>query len=261
MNCWDLYQSRLDSTGTSKRDTWLQRTQRYLSMKEPDNLAFHTVDIDGTPQQISVASTGNMNEKLICSLPGETIIPGATISWRDQKWLVTETDASNEVYARAKMVQCNYLLKWVAHDPGTGEVAVYEQWCIIEDGTKYMTGEYEDRDFVVTRGDSRIVMTIAKNDRTTRFKRGCRFLIDDMESDPVLAYELTKPFKLGKIYNNQGVFKFLLQEVTTTDDDNTGLLVADYYRYFPREDTGVPTPGLTIDPENRTTEDGRQVWL
>ena len=64
-------------------------------------------------------------------MPGEDIEHGGLIRWADNYWLVTERDANNNVYARAKMIQCNYLLKWVSDDD-----KIYEQWCIVEDGTK-----------------------------------------------------------------------------------------------------------------------------
>lgn len=256
MSVWDVYQSRLDSIGATKRDARFRRESRYLSTKAPDSLSYFTVDIDGISQNVAIINTDNLDEKFIYSLPGESITPGGIVEWMDNHWLVTETDASNELYARAKMIQCNYLLRWVdaAH-------IIHEQWCIIEDGTKYLTGQYEDREFFVTRGDSRLGMIIAKNEHTTKLKRGCRFLIDDADSELMLAYELTKPFKLSGVYNNQGIFKFVLQEVNTTADDNQELRVADYYKHFPREDTGAVSPGLSIDPDNTTTEDGRKVWL
>lgn len=153
------------------------------------------------------------------------------------------------------MIQCNYLLRWVDSD-----AVIHEQWCIIEDGTKYLTGQYEDRDFIVTRGDSRLGMIIAKNEFTTKMKRGCRFLIDDADSELMLAYELTKPFKLGSVFNGAGVFKFVLQEVNTTDDDNQDLRIADYYKYFPRQELDATTSDTEIDP-NKTTENGKKVWL
>lgn len=256
MSVWDVYQSRLDSIGATKRDARFRRESRYLSTKAPDSLSYFAVDIDGIGQNVAIINTDNLDEKFICSLPGESITPGGIVEWMDNHWLVTETDAANELYTRAKMIQCNYLLRWVdaAH-------IIHEQWCIIEDGTKYLTGQYEDREFFVTRGDSRLGMIIAKNEHTTKFNRGCRFLIDDADSELMLAYEMTKPFKLSGVYNNQGIFKFVLQEVNTTDDDNQELRVADYYKHFPREDTGVVSPGLSIDPDNTTTEDGRKVWL
>lgn len=255
MSLWGIYQSRLGSIGTSKRDARFRRESRYLSAKVPDSLSYFTVDINGMNQDVAIISTDNLDEKYIYSMPGEDITPGGLVEWMDNHWLVTEKDAATELYTRAKIVQCNYLLRWV-----DSESIIHEQWCIVEDGTKYLTGIYEDRDFFVTRGDSRLGLTLPRNEHTVKMKRGDRFLIDDAESEIMLAYELTKPFKLNGIYNSDGVFKFVLQEVNTTDDDNQELGIADYYKHFPKV-AGEVAPDNVIDPENNTTDDGRKVWL
>lgn len=256
MSGWDEYRSRIESIGGSQRGAALKREKHFLTTKLRHSLSYKAVELDGVCQNVAVVNTDNLEEKFVYSLPGEDIKHGCLIFWQDNYWLVTERDADDELYTRAKMVQCNYLLKWIDRSS-----VIHEQWCIVEDGTKYLVGTYEDRDFIVSRGDSRLGLTIAKNAATTKLERGTRFLIDDPESDTPLAYELTKPFKLGKTYNGQGVFKFVMQEVNTTDDDNQDLMVADYYKHFPREDTGETSVSQTIDPENTFTEDGKKVWL
>lgn len=209
MSVWDTYKSRITAHGGDKRSAMLLRESRMLKSNLPDSLSYHSVLIDDTSQNVAIINTDNLNEKYIFSLPGENIKHGGLVSWKDSFWLITERDANNTIYTRAKMLQCNHLLRWVDEDG-----IIREQWCVIEDGTKYLTGEYEDRNFVVTRGDSRIAMTIARNDGTVKFARDMRFLIDDPDSKLKLAYLLTKPLKLGGTYNKCGVFKFVLQEVT-----------------------------------------------
>ena len=86
-------------------------------------------------------------------------------------------------------------------------------------------------------------MNIFLNDKTKKMGRHNRFLIDDPESPHMLAYVLSKPLKLGWSFNNYGVYKFVLQEVTTTDDDNQELCIADYYKHFPRTSSGDGTEG------------------
>lgn len=255
MSVWDAYEARIEAIGPSKREAALKRECRFLTTKLPDNLSYKTVTIDSVSQEVAIIDTDNLDEKYIYSMPGEDITHGGLVEWMGNFWLITDRDAANEVYTRAKIVQCNYLLRWV--DPDSN---IHEQWCVIEDGTKYLTGVYEDRDFIVTRGDSRLGLTIAKNKFTTRMKRGDRFLIDDEDSELMLAYELTKPWKLGGVYNGAGVFKFVLQEVNTTADDNQELRIADYYKYFPRSESDVTTSDTTINPE-KTTENGKKVWL
>lgn len=253
MNIWDVYQSRIDAKGGTKRNAKLVRESRFLSTKADDNLSRFEVEIDGVVQETFIINTDNLNEKFIYSMPGEDIRNGGLVSWMNNFWLITEKDAATELYTRAKMIQCNYLLRWIGLDR-----KIHEQWCIVEDGTKYLTGEYEDRDFIVTRGDSRLGLTIARNEETAKFDRERRFLIDDPDSAHMLAYQLTKPFKLGSVFNGDGVFKFVLQEVNTTDEDNQELRIADYYNYFPRD-------GLTVGPDGEDTKDTnadkRKVWI
>lgn len=117
--------------------------------------------------------------------------------------------------------------------------------------TTDLTGELEDRQFVSTRGDSRIAMTITRNRYTVNFDRENRFLIDDPDTKHKLSYLLTKPLKLGAAYNGKGVYKFVLQEVTATEYDNHELGIADYYK-----DTTINPAAERIDEKT-----GKRVWL
>lgn len=255
MGAWDTYESRIAARGGTKRGAALIRETRMIGDKLKDNLSYQTVTIDGITQDVSIINSDNLNEKTILSLPGEDIKHGGLVHWMNNYWLVTELDANTNIYARAKMIQCNHLLKWVSDDN-----TIHEQWCIIEDGTKYLTGEYEDRNFVVTRGDSRISMTIARNEYTVKFDRENRFLIDDPESNHKLAYLLTKPLKLGSTFNNAGVFKFVLQEVTATADDNHELGIADYYKHFKKTTAGDGNE-VTESDDDMHEGTGKKVWL
>ena len=250
MGVWDTYEGRISARGKTKREALLRRETSMVGVKAKDSLSYQTVTIDDVAQQVVVINSDNLNEKTIIAMPGEDIVHGGVVHWMDNYWLITERDANTTVYTRAKMMQCNHLLKWVSDDN-----TIHEQWCIIEDGTKYLTGELEDRNFVVTRGDSRIAMTIARNEHTVKFNRECRFLVDDPDSDHKLAYLLTKPLKTGTTYNNKGVFKFVLQEVTATDDDNHDLGIADYYKHFPK------TMSAGGSASNGSDNNGKKVWL
>lgn len=251
MDVWELYQSRITAKGGTKRNAALQREVRMLNTKLPDGLSYHGVTIDDVERQVEIIDTDNLNIKFIHSLPGEDIDCGSTVYWMGHHWLVMERDANTEINTKAKMHQCNYLLKWV-----NDKNEICEQWCIVEDGTKYLTGELEDRNFIVTRGDSRMALIISRNAETVKLNRDFRFLIDDPDSSQQLAYALTKPLKVGQVYNGKGVFGFVLQEVQTTDDDNLELGIADYYKHFNKDDT----PIVDSDEEN-VTETGKKVWL
>lgn len=266
MSVWDGYNSRTEVRGQTKRETVKNREFRTLLNKLPDSLSYTTVsiydqahgcdllcdEVDPEPfsQEVAIINTDNLDEKYIYALPGEDIEHGSLVHWMDNYWLVTERDANTTLYTKAKMVQCNYLLHWV-----TPNGHIHAQWCIVEDGTKYLTGELEDRQFVTTRGDSRIAVTIAKNEYTQEFTRNFRFLIDDPDSPIKLAYTLSKPLKLGLNFNAKGCYKFVLQEVTSTVDDNQELGIADYYKYYPREATDVAGEQELVD------DHGKKVYI
>lgn len=247
MSVWDNYDSLHSKT---RRDTKLEREKRLLVSKLPNSLSYHHVLIDGAQRDVAITNTDNLNAKHIFSIPGEDIPHGGYVEWMDNHWLITERDANTEIYTKALMLQCNYLLRWVDADK-----QIHEQWCIVEDGTKYLTGEYEDRNFVVTRGDSRIAVTLARNEYTAKLGRRDRFIIDDPDSLQPLAYALTKPLKLWNMFNDEGVYKFVLQEVNTTDDDNFDLRIADYYKYFPKD------PGSEATDPPSESRPGKKVWL
>ena len=262
MGVWNTYQNRINVLGTTQRGTTLKREIRTLTRKIPDNLSYTTVTVydqdhgynitteemasAAYTQNVAIINSDNLDEKYIYSLPGEDIEHGSLLYWMDNYWLVAERDANTTAYTRAKLLQCNHLLKWVSEDG-----IVIEQWCNVEDGTKYLTGEYEDRNFVTTRGDSRIAVTLAKNAKTSVLGRSNRFLIDDPDSIQKLSYLLTKPLKLGRMYNAHGIYKFVLQEVNSTEFDDMENGIADYYKYYPKPAEGTyeteePTPGKKV---------------
>ena len=71
--------------------------------------------------------------------------------------------------------------------------------------------------------------------------------------------------------NGKGVFKFVLQESVTIDDDNQELGIADYYKYFPKNnEESVPDHEDTTDTSADKTENsnnsvetgsGKNVWI
>ena len=263
MSCWDTYEHRIETRGGTKRGAAYKREVRFINKRLKDNLSFKSIKLYGQDcgynitdeemsskaitKQLAIIKSDNLNEKYLYSQAGDDIELGALVEWEDNRWLVTEKDADRTVYSGALMEQCNFLLRWVEDDG-----KIYEQWCIISDGTKYLTGEMEDRHFIATRGDSRIAMVIARNEHTVKFDRKSRFLIDDPESEMKLSYQLTKPMKLGYTFNGLGIFKFVLQEVSSTQDDNYELGIADYYVHFPKENS----QGSDDSPESE-----RRSWL
>ena len=254
MSLWDTYRSRLNAQGGDRRSAVLQRERRYLSAKMPASLSYHQAVINGEPRSLAIINSDNLDQKTLCTLPGEDLPHGGLVEWMDNRWLILQRDANNELYTKGIMRQCNYQLRWIADDGN-----IIERWCIVEDGTKYLTGEYGDNEYILTRGDTRISVTLPKDKYTIRLNRKNRFLIDDWKSPNVLAYELTKPFKLGGTYGEDGIVSFVMQECNTEDTDNFELHIANYYDHFPR---GGGTAQEPVEPPVSTDEQtGKKVWF
>ena len=131
MNPWDTYQARNTLHGATSRDRAKYALMNRLSHQIPSTLSYHNVDIDGEERNIVIINSDNLNQKTLCSLPGEDIRHGSLVEWQNHRWLVTERDANTEIYTKCVMLQCNYLLKWI-----NSNGKIVERWCIVEDGTK-----------------------------------------------------------------------------------------------------------------------------
>lgn len=130
MSIWDTYERRIDNHGSTMREVALKTEWHALNTKLKDSLSYHHLVINGEEKDMAVINSDNLNQKTLIAMPGDDIRLGSLVEWMDNRWLVTERDANNEVYTKTIMLQCNHLLKWVDAD------GIHEQWCIIEDGTK-----------------------------------------------------------------------------------------------------------------------------
>ncbi len=146
MNSWDNYQSRIEARGITKRQTTLNRETRALLNKVPENLSYHTArvyprekgygisrfDEEDLSMNLAIINSDNLDETTVCTLPGADIENGSLVHWMDCYWLVTERDYNTTIYTKAKMIQCNHLLRWITPD----DKQIHEQWVVVEDGTK-----------------------------------------------------------------------------------------------------------------------------
>ena len=271
MSVWNTYEARFNAPvydeSDPKRYAALDHAQSRMQRKITASLSYQNVKVDGKDRRLSIADdASNYNTKKIFSMPGEDLPHGSIVHWNDAIWLVTEVSVKNDIYTKGKMRQCNYYLKWI-DDKGN----IIGRWCVVEDGTKYLIGERQED--IIAVGDARMAVTIGKDKDTNKLKRGMRFLIDDMDSEDVLAYQITKPNKLFNVYNGRGVFRFIMNEDTVKDVDNIELRIADYYNWKPKPDALKPYPKVDstfediadaardqFEHRNDDIED-RKVWL
>lgn len=254
---------RIVQVGTM-RDALVEQAKSSLAQMSYDSPSCRYVKVDGVLQPVLITHRQSLGEKRICSIPGEHLPHGGIVDFANSMWLITELDADDEIYDRGIMLRCNYLLRWIGSD---GKLK--EEWCVVEDGTKYLIGEYAED--MMSIGDARIAVTIRKDDDTNELCRGARFLIDDPDTDKPLAYQITKPNKLFNVFNGDGVFKFILNEVQLTKNDNVELRIADYTSWKPSnakdgdhidsDMTVVQVVEAARAKASETPDDNKKGWL
>lgn len=233
MSVWDTYEARISARGGSKRAAMRNITIARMTEMMPETLSYKNVLIDDVAQDVSIIDTTEFNEKKIFSMPGEKLVHGGLVDWENSKWLITELNAHDELYQSGIIVRCNQLLRW-KDDLGF----LKEQWCIVEDGTKYLVGEKTEDMMAI--GDARMALTIAKNDDTVKFKVGTRFILGDPDAEEPTAYEITKTNTLYNVFNGRGVYRFILNQVVITHNDDIDGQVADAYGRGFKEDVVDP---------------------
>lgn len=221
------YQNRMLGRGDTKRERTRRKAKRDLLRLMPNMLSYHTVEIDGIEQDVSILSSDDLYEKKIHTLPGETLTCGSIVSWADMngvvsKWLITEVDCDDTLCMQGNLSRCNYVLRW---RNTYGELI--ERDCVVIDGTKYIIGETEKR--YMTVGGARVALWIGHDEETVKLQRGMRFLIDNTDIDP-LCYELTKPNRISNVYNGHGIYKHILSECARGPeaDDYDGKLTNEH---------------------------------
>lgn len=254
------------TTAPTKREMWAKHTRESITRRAVDSLAIKHVRINGIWQDISVAHRTIANEKRIAALPGESLAPGGLVEFAGGKWLITEVDINNEIYERGLMKRCNHILRWIS-----GDGTLKEKWCVVEDGTKYLVGEHSSE--MVTIGDARIAVTVGKDSETIELDRGLRFLIDDADAVHPTAYQITKSNRFFNSYpENGGVFRYILNEVVRTDNDNVGERIADFENWLPprKSDGDFRDSDLTVAQivaaaeekvENNPPSDDKERWF
>jgi len=211
---WANFADRVSSPGGTPRDHAIHNLRQRAAVQLRHNPSFQTLTINGEVREMAVMSFAKkFNVKKLCALPGEHITHGGLVCWKDNHWIVTQVDADDTAYESALMQQCNYRLRWY-----DSQGQLIEKWCIVEDGTKYLEGLY--RFEMMELGAARIAVTVAKDEDTKALRRGDRFIIADPDADEKLSYRITKPNTLFNIFQDKGIYRYIMTETVVEGEDN-----------------------------------------
>lgn len=165
------------------------------------------------------------NLRQIVTECGVNLQCGNYIRYKGDWWLIAYLPGSNQMYEKAYLWYCNYMLKF--RSPLTDKDAVYPAYVL--NSTQYNSGERETRR--IRYGTSQRLVYVPCNRETLLLENGMRLFIDLKEEHPT-AYRLTHVDTTSHSYSNQvGII-----QMTATED------------YFD-EVTDDPTIGIADDRE------------
>ena len=232
---WTLYDRRLTAHGNTPRE----RTRNYaiynIDLLDNASVAYMTAEvflpneITSFEQDFVFLKSDDTAMKYIIARHGESITCGSIVVWSKHKWIVTDVDVDDDLYAKGTITKSNYTLSFTLPDGTEVSKPAY-----IRDVTKYLVGE--TRKDIITIGSSRMSVTVAKDNDTALIKRGTRFLIDDVDASSAIAYEITKIDRVTGLIDSDGIYKFLVVETNVREGDDLAYMIPDNSGYTPNSD-------------------------
>lgn len=216
----DRYNARMSVLGLSRKEREINKKKDYVLRNKETNPSLKKVKIDGVERYIYVNTSTKPYYKEIQSLPNEMFYSGQIVEWEDYNWLITESDADNDVYVDGTMDQCNWKLKWQ-----NDKLDVIECWVRIGNASAYNTGVKGDA--VVEIGYDQMKIYMPYNNETKKLRRGMRMFIDNNKSYPT-PYQLTRIDTVTDVYGDHGVISAIFSESQLNDNDNVELFLCDY---------------------------------
>ena len=199
---------------------------------------------------------GNIQDTKLKTLSRQMLVPvgtckaGMYIKYKDRYWLIVGLVDNNNVYEKAVLALCNYLLTWI-----NGEGKIVQRWANITSASQYNNGETGSK-FYFIRSDQLMILT-PNDDECLLLETGKRFIIDkrckvyekkftsDIVKDtgnPVIVYNLTRSDSVLYDYQDSGHFEFIASQDEQSEND--GYYVVDGNGYWLCE---VPESGNKTD--------------
>jgi len=212
---WDNFADRVTGINGTPREHAIHNLRQRSAVQLRNNPSFQSLIINGEEREMAVMTHARrFNQKKLCALPGEHITHGGLVCWKNNHWIIVEVDADDTAYESGLMLQCNYKLRWF-----DAQGRLIEKWCVAEDGTKYIEGLYRHQ--MMEAGAARIAVTVAKDKDTEALRRGNRFIIADPDADEKISYRITKSNTLFNVFEDRGIYRYIMTETVVEGEDNT----------------------------------------
>ena len=161
-----------------------------------------------------------------------------------QIYLIMTMPASNKIYTKAVLHQCNYTLKW---QDDSGDIHYYPTYTA--DATQYNTGVERNGSYVET-GYIQLMSWISLDDTTKELRRDKRMFIDYSVEHPD-TYIITSTSKVPYSYNEMRIMRITFTECEfNPKTDRPDLMLCDYIEPAPQPTSPILIT-FTGNPELR----------
>ncbi|PYE51638.1 hypothetical protein HUB98_06350 [Paenibacillus barcinonensis] len=199
----------------NKRDIAINRTRNQISRNFNSNVQTINVEINDEPRTISISSSTKNNILTISTSPDQNdLLPGDSVRWDKEIWLVTEKKPNNIFISQAIMEKCNFDLKWIDSE---GSIQTYPS--VLYFNARSNFGTEEDKTMNLPAGRRQI--TIQSNEHTVKIRRDVRFIVGN-EAFKVIDTDFM---------SDDGLVNLSLQsDQIDPVKDNLELGIADYHK-------------------------------
>ncbi len=212
VSSWDVYQRRLNKSGTSQKNRIIANAQRTITDSFSNSPSYELVTVNGVSQDVQITEDNilrtDSNKKRIICKPDETISNGDLVVWDSENWLCTDTD-DNGIHARGIIEKCNNSLVYL---DSTGETVTVN--CIITD--RILMNQKENDYYILP--DNKIWVIVDSNDETTVITEDQRFILNGN------AYKVESIDNVTK----SGLVIFKMKTDAIIEDDSVALGIANY---------------------------------
>lgn len=180
---------------------------------------------NGINQKFIITTTDKTSMMDILAFPDEDLFVGDMIDAFNEKWIVSEVFATNEIHYKGKMLQCNHLFKWQNHG---GEIL--ECWGVLDSGV-YSTSEKSTDTMILP--DQQFKVYLPYNDDTKLIYEGIRFatevIYNEHGEQELACYRVTGVDSTSESFGGGKILSLKLRsDIFRKSIDNIELRVCDY---------------------------------
>lgn len=195
-------------------------------------------------RSIKAIIQGNVSDTKLKTLDRQMLVPigtchaGMYVKYKDRFWIITGLVDDNEMYEKAVLSLCNWLLTWINEK---GEII--QRWANITSASQYNNGETSSK-FYFVRSDQ-LMITLPNDDESVLIPENKRFIIDkrcdiyqksissEITKDlsyKLISYQFTRADSVLYDYGNDGCMGYIGTQDEQHEDD--GYYVVDGKGYW-----------------------------